>query len=73
MRHCKKAYRPCQIEKDMKTVMEKERVHDKAWCTLRAKSAANNRNMTAKQQRTGTNILFLRYLFAISFLLCTPL
>ena len=36
----------------------------KAWCTLRAKSEANNRNMTSKQQRTGANILFLRYLFA---------
>ena len=36
----------------------------KAWCTLRAKSEANNRNMTSKQQRTGANILLLRYLFA---------
>ena len=36
----------------------------KAGCTLRAKSEANNRNMTSKQQRTGANILFLRYLFA---------
>ena len=28
------------------------------------KSEANNRNMTSKQQRTGANILFIRYLFA---------
>ena len=50
-------------------------IQRKGWIaaeTLRVKSEANNRNMTSKQQRTGASILFLRYLFAISLLVCTP-